>query len=79
MTAEANMTTEERLISDGEVAQRLAVSRSWVRKQRFLKRHHLPHVFSLEPVMVGSMPRYRPGDLNQWVGSLGTPKGGGVK
>jgi hypothetical protein len=37
----------------------------------------LPHDLDLDPVMVGSMPRYRPDDLNQWVGSLESENSGG--
>ena len=60
-----------RLIGDGEVAKLLSMSRSWVRKQRHLKRRELPHVFNIDPVMIGSSPRYRLDDVIAWIEALG--------
>ena len=57
----------ERLINDAEIANLLSISRSWVRKQRFNRRHGLAHVFDIEPIMVGSVPRYRLTDVSAWV------------
>ncbi len=55
------------LVNDVEIARLLSVSRSWVRKQRFLRRHGLPHVFDIDPVMIGSLPRYRLEDVRAWI------------
>lgn len=56
------------LLDDGKIASRLSVSRSWVRKQRFLRRHDLPHVLDIDPILVGSLPRYRASDIDRWIG-----------
>jgi hypothetical protein len=58
---------ECQLINDAGIACLFSVSRSWVRKQRYLRRHELPHVFNIEPVMVGSCPRYRMRDVDAWI------------
>ena len=58
-----------RLINDAEIARLLSMSRSWVRKQRFNRRHGLPHVFDLDPVLIGSVPRYRIEDVIAWIDS----------
>ncbi len=60
-----------RLVDDAYVAKRLSISRSWVRKQRFLRRRGLPHVFDIDPVMIGSVPRYRLEDVRAWISALG--------
>lgn len=61
---------EKRLLTDRDIASLLSVSRSWVRKQRFNRRHGLPHVLIIDPVMVGCLPRYRVQDVEAWLASL---------
>ena len=61
-----------RLIGDGEVAELLSMSRSWVRKQRFLRRRGLDHNFKIDPVMIGSSPRYPLEDVEAWIAALGS-------
>ena len=46
------------LINDSRIADMLGMSRSWVRKQRFNRRRGLPHTLTIDPVMIGSAPRY---------------------
>ena len=60
-----------RLVDDAYVAKRLSISHSWVRKQRFLRRRGLSHVFDIDPVMIGSVPRYRLEDVLAWISALG--------
>ena len=60
-----------RLVDDACVAGLLSMSRSWVRKQRFLRRRGRPHVFDIDPVMIGSVPRYRLEDVLAWIRALG--------
>ena len=55
------------LVDDAYVAKRLSMSRSWVRKQRFNRRHGLPHVFDIGPVLIGKVPRYRLEDVLAWI------------
>ena len=58
------------LISDADIAGMLGMSRSWVRKERFNRRRHLPHTLTIDPVMIGSAPRYRRSEVMDWVASL---------
>lgn len=71
MSPTTEVDSTYRLIGDGEVAELLSMSRSWVRKQRFLRRRGLPHVFDIDPVLIGSVPRYRLEDVLAWIGALG--------
>jgi predicted DNA-binding transcriptional regulator AlpA len=59
-----------RLIGDGEIAKLVSLSKSWVRKQRFNRRHGLPHDFTLDPVMIGSAPRYPLNEVRSWIDAL---------
>ena len=59
----------DRLINDAEVADLLSMSRSWVTKQRFLRNHGEPHTFDIDPVMIGTSPRYRAADVQAWIKS----------
>ena len=56
-----------RLVDDVYIAKRLSMSRGWVRKQRFNRRRGLLHVFDIDPVMIGSVPRYRLEDVRAWI------------
>ena len=56
-----------RLVDDAYIAKRLSISRSWVRKQRFLRRQGRPHFLDIDPVMIGSVPRYRVEDVGAWI------------
>ena len=58
---------EKRLVGDSEIAKLLSVSRSFVRKQRFNRRHGHPHVFDVDPIFIGSVPRYRLQDVWGWI------------
>ncbi len=58
-------------LNDKDIAAELCLSRSWVRKQRWLRSHGLDHVFTVDPVMIGRVPRYRQGDLQSWTERLG--------
>lgn len=59
-----------KLIDDTAVADALGVSRSWVRKQRFNRRHGLQHTLTVDPVLLGSLPRYRQAEVAGWLASL---------
>jgi len=52
------------LISDRDIAEHLSMSRSWVRQQRLLRRRGEPHFLTIDPVMIGTSPRYRVEDLD---------------
>ena len=62
-----NTEPERILVSDGDIAGFLAISKSWVRKERFCRRHGLKHTLTLDPVMIGRCPRYRLADVQAWL------------
>jgi hypothetical protein len=55
------------LWSDRDLASFLRMSGSWVRKQRMLRRAGEPHVLTVDPIMVGSSPRYRVSAIAAWL------------
>ena len=59
-----------RLVDDRELAHMLSMSASWVRKQRFLRRHGKPHALTIDPVMIGAAPRYSIDDVRAWLSTL---------
>jgi predicted DNA-binding transcriptional regulator AlpA len=62
-----DVVTPHCLIGDGEIAQLISLSKSWVRKQRFSRRHGLPHVLDIDPVMIGGCPRYPREEFLAWL------------
>lgn len=56
--------------NDKEVARLLGMSVSWVRVQRFNRRHGKPHVLDLDPVQLGSSPRYERTAIEQFIAKL---------
>ena len=67
------MDNDTIFVSDKEIASELRMSLSWVRKQRWLRRHEKEHVFTVDPVMIGSVPRYRNQDVREWIDALDGP------
>lgn len=62
------ITEPERiLVSDRDIAGFLSISKSWVRKERFCRRHGLKHTLTLDPVMIGRSPRYRLAEIRAWL------------
>jgi hypothetical protein len=58
-------------INDAGIADLLGMSRSWVRKERFNRRHGLSHFFDVDPIYIGSAPRYRVKDVIHWCKNQG--------
>jgi hypothetical protein len=58
------------LIGAAEVAAMISLSPSWVRGQRYKRRHGLPHILTVDAVMIGSAPRYRRAEIVTWINSL---------
>ena len=58
------------LISDHEIANHLSMSKSWVRQQRWLRRHDKPHFLDIDPIMIGTSPRYKAADVDAFIGNL---------
>jgi predicted DNA-binding transcriptional regulator AlpA len=59
----------DQLYADRDLAARLRISRSWIRKQRMYRKNGLPHCLTIDPVMIGSVPRYRASDIESWLAS----------
>ena len=57
-------------LKDQDIAEALSMSQAWVRKQRHLRRHGLEHVLTIDPVQIGTSPRYRLEEVEQWIESL---------
>ena len=57
--------------NDKRLAARLDLSTSWVRKQRWLRRHGQDHILTIDPVMIGRSPRYKTADIEIWLDSFG--------
>ena len=66
------MTTRQysHLICDKELASWMAMSGSWVRVERHKRRNGLPHTLNIDPVMIGSSPRYRVEDVEAFIKGL---------
>lgn len=61
------------LVDDKTIAKTLRVSRSCIRGQRHKRFHGEDHWLDLEPVMVGSLPRYRIKDVEAFMAGLKSP------
>jgi predicted DNA-binding transcriptional regulator AlpA len=57
----------DQLYADSDLAARLRISRSWIRKQRMYRKNGLPHCLTIDPVMIGSAPRYKASDVETWL------------
>ena len=57
----SDMTPE--FMNDRDIAKLFAMSLGWVRVQRHFRRHQKPHVFTVDPIYIGSSPRYRRKDI----------------
>jgi len=58
------------LLNDQAIAKAASMSPSWVRVQRHLRKRGKPHTLTIDPVMIGSSPRYRTKDVEAWIASL---------
>ena len=64
------MNQEKLLLADKDIAKMFGMSASWVRQERFKRRHGEDHSFTVDPVMVGKCPRYRATDVRKWYEGL---------
>ena len=60
--------------NDRQIAGLLAVSVSWVRLQRYNRRHGKPHIFDVDPIPLGSAPRYAKADVDEFMARLSAGK-----
>jgi hypothetical protein len=58
------------LLSDKDIARCLRVSPEWVRQERFRRRHGKAHFLNIDPVLVGSKPRYLAKDFELVLAAL---------
>lgn len=56
--------------SDKDVANLLNMSPSWVRGQRFKRRHDVDHILDLEPKYIGRCPRYLASEVEAFIASI---------
>lgn len=64
------MYDDRDLLNDKDIAHRAGFSPGWVRIQRYFRRHGKPHVLDIDPVLVGTKPRYRTEDVDAWFAGL---------
>ena len=57
-------------LNDSAVAATVCMSKSWVRVERHKRRKGLPHTLDIDPVMIGSSPRYRVEDVEAFIKGL---------
>lgn len=58
------------LLNDKQVATLINMSPSWIRVQRWKRKTSQQHCFTLDPVMIGTSPRYRAKEVHAWIASL---------
>jgi predicted DNA-binding transcriptional regulator AlpA len=61
---------EVAFISDREIGRLVGFSSEWVRQQRYFRRHGKKHSFPLDPIYIGTKPRYRASEVYAWVEAL---------
>ena len=64
------MAINHKFYSDKDVARLLNMSPSWVRGQRFKRRHNAPHILDLEPRYIGSCARYVASEVEAFIASI---------
>ena len=57
-------------LNDTAVAETMCMSKSWVRVERHKRRNGLPHTLNIDPVMIGTSPRYRIEDVEAFIKGL---------
>ena len=57
-------------LTDHQVASLLKLSTAWMRKQRHLRKTGKPHILTVDPVLIGKIPRYRSEDIKNWLDNL---------
>jgi len=62
------MNYENNLLwNDKMVAYSLCMSPSWVRGERYKRRHSLPHQLDIDPVLIGSKPLYVADEIRAFI------------
>ncbi len=68
---------ESEFVTDKWIAEQLQMSIATIRSQRFKRRHSEDHWLDLDPVYIGSKPRYRRKDVLAWLESKSTAPASG--
>ncbi len=55
---------------DQDIADIFSMSTSWVRMQRMQRRSGSNHFLALDPILIGSSPRYRRTEVEAFLASL---------
>lgn len=58
---------EDIFVGDSWVAQRIGMKPATIRTQRFKRLHRQEHWFRVDPVYIGSKPRYRIAEVVKWM------------
>jgi len=61
---------ESVFLTDKDVARCLNLSPSWVRGQRYKRRHGLPHILDVDVRYIGSCARYLRSEIDAFVAGL---------
>ena len=61
---------ELKFLNDTAIAETVCMSPSWVRVERHKRRKGLPHTLNIDPVMIGSSPRYRMENVEAFIEGL---------
>jgi hypothetical protein len=57
----------ETFVDDAWFASALKMKPGTIRSQRWKRKHGQPHWLNIDPVMIGSKPRYRRSDAIAWL------------
>jgi hypothetical protein len=58
------------LLNDREIAKLTSMSTGWVRNQRWRRKHNEEHSLTVDPIMIGTTPRYRLNNIIDWIDRL---------
>lgn len=61
-------------LNDRAIAHRMGFSPGWVRLERFRRRHGQPHTLQIDPIIVGTKPRYLAEDVDALIEGLKAKK-----
>ncbi len=54
-------------VNDAWIALQLQMKPGTIRAQRYRRNHGQPHWFTIDPVHIGTKPRYIRSDVEQWI------------
>ena len=57
-------------LEDKQTTHVLCLSLAWIRKQGWMRRHGMPDFLTIDPIMIGTVPRYQASDVEAWLATL---------